>query len=126
MQDDDNIVREILRDLIKNYRKFPEIIPKLSFINRQDLLYAIGETDVLFRSTLNFSNSIKSQTIFRQTKLTFESDRYKTENMSTHIPEISTSNMKSSLKEIKPIKPKNSKRLFGVIPAKTIKSLDSK
>lgn len=81
--------REILRDLIKNYKRFPEVIPKLSFVNRQDLLYVIGQSDVLFRSTLNFSNynSIRSQTIYRQTKLTVESERYKSENVTTQIPE---------------------------------------
>jgi hypothetical protein len=84
--------REILRDLIKNYKKFPEVIPKLSFINRQNLLYVIGRTDVLFRSTLNFSNynSIKSQSVYRQTNLTIESDSYKSENLSTQIPESTT------------------------------------
>jgi hypothetical protein len=120
--------REILRDLIKNYKKFPEVIPKLSFINRQDLLYVIGRTDVLFRSTLNFSNynSIKSQSVYRQTNLTIESDRYKSENLSTQIPESTTYKWKGVLKNLPTIKPKtNSKKCFGVIPTKLIKELES-
>ena len=57
MQDDNvevsELSREILRFLIK-MPNFTEVINKLSFINRQDLLYVIGQTDVLFRSTLHF------------------------------------------------------------------------
>jgi hypothetical protein len=93
--------REILRDLIKNYKKFTEVIPKLSFVNRQDLLFVIGRTDVLFRSTLNFShqNSIKSQSIYRQTNLTVGSDRYKSENLSTQVPDNTTYKIKGTMKD---------------------------
>jgi hypothetical protein len=120
--------REILRDLIKNYKKFPEVIPKLSFVNRQDLLYVIGRTDVLFRSTLNFSNynSIRSQTIYRQTNLTVGSDRYKSENLSTQIPDNTTYKGKGTLPDNPVPKPKGtSKKCFGVIPTKLIKDLES-
>lgn len=119
--------REILRDLVKNYKKFPEVIPKLSFVNRQDLLYVIGRTDVLFRSTLNFSNynSIKSQTIYRQTGLTTGSDRYKSENMSTQLPDGSNYKGPNNMNDRPSIKPKvGSKKWFGVIPKKLIKELE--
>lgn len=105
--------REILRDLIKNYKKFPEIIPKLSFVNRQDLLYVIGRTDLLFRTTLNFSNynSIKSHTLYRKTGLTVESDQYKSENLSTQVPQNTNYNVKGELNDIPVAKPsKNSKK----------------
>lgn len=129
MQDESTEVselsREILRDLIKNYKKFLDIIPKLSFINRQDLLFVIGQTNVLFRSTLNFSASIRSQTIYRQTNLTLGSDRYKTENMSTQLPDNVIPKPSSSFKDQSSNKPKSSKRHFGVIPNKLIKLLDS-
>lgn len=120
--------RELLRDLIKNYKKFPEVIPRLSFVNRQDLLYVIGQTDVLFRSTLNFSNynSIRSQTICRQTNLTVGSDRYKSENLSTQVPDNTSYKIKGTINETGPIKAKsNSKTCFGVIPKKFIKGLES-
>jgi hypothetical protein len=127
MQDDNvevsELSREILRFLIK-MPKFPDIINKLSFINRQDLLYVIGQSDVLFRSTLNFGgNSVKSMTIYRKTGLTMGSDRYKTENLSTQMPDSTTHESKNVLKSIQ--KPKSSKRYFGVIPSKYIKGLES-
>ena len=103
--------REILRDLIKNYKKFPLIIPKLSFVNRQDLLYVIGRTDVLFRSTLNFSNynSIKSQTVYRRTGITVGSDRYKSENLSTQLPDNTTYKGPHNLNERPNVNPKAGK-----------------
>lgn len=118
-----------MRDLIKNYKKFPEVIPKLSFVNRQDLLYVIGKTDVLFRSTLNFSyaNSIKSHTIYRQTGLTVGSDRYKSENLSTQVPDSTTYRALGDQKESPQFSKSkgSSKKSFGVIPTKLIKELES-
>ena len=129
MQDDSievsELSREILRFLIK-MPNFTEVINKLSFINRQDLLYVIGQSDVLFRSTLHFGGqSVKSQTVYRKTGITVGSDRYKTENMSTQIPDAPSYDAvaKTALKSI--VKPKASKRYFGVIPSKIIKGLDS-
>jgi hypothetical protein len=120
--------REILRDLIKNYKKFLDIIPKLSFVNRQDLLYVIGKTDVLFRTSMNFSNynSIKSQTIYRQAAMTAGSDVYKSENMSTQLPDSSTYKGPNNLNDRPNIKPKiGSKKWFGIIPNKLIKDLET-
>lgn len=142
--------REILRDLIKNYKKFPEIIPKLSFINRQDLLYVIGRTDVLFRSTLNFSNynSVRSHTIYRKTGLTVGSDRYKseiseptpgifhknesstslktcTQNLSTQVPDNTVYKGIVDVKSKIVAKPnRSSKKCFGVVPTQLIKDLE--
>ena len=102
-------------------------MPKLSFINRQDLLYVIGQSDVLFRSTLNFSNynSIRSQTIYRQTNLTVASERYKSENLTTQVPESSQLEGSTTMKTPAVIKSKPSKKWFGIIPNHLIKTLES-
>lgn len=82
---------------------------------------------MLFRSTLNFSNynSIRSQTIYRKTNITVESERYKSENITTQVPENSQLEASTTLKNAAAIKSKSSKKWFGIIPNHLIKYLES-
>ncbi|CAI2361602.1 unnamed protein product [Moneuplotes crassus] len=113
--------REILRHLIKNYKKFADIIPKLSFVNRQDLLYVIGKTDFLFRSTLNFSGfgGLKSQSLTKKIGLTSENQEI-TSKFTEESPSISDLLHAKRKRHSKDFK----KNCFGVIPFSLISQLE--